>query len=123
MAFDINIGLHKLLVFIAINSFKLIVCLNVSDWYLLGVKPHPDCYLLGVHLQFPDEHSRPFCMGAPPPARLLHIGFFGKCLLAMRELFINSLCHLFSKYGVAPSSRERKRWRNGDFARKFAVFI
>ena len=31
------------------------------------LKPYPDWYLLGVHLKFPDEHTRPLYMGAPPP--------------------------------------------------------
>ena len=66
MTFDINIGLSKLLVFIAINSFKLIVCLYVSDWYRIEVKfrfSHTQI----VRLKFPDEHPRPFSMGVPPP--------------------------------------------------------
>ena len=72
MTIDINIGLYKLLVFIAINSFKLIVCLYVSDWYLLGVKfrfSHTQIgTFLGVHLKFPDEHPRPFYMESFPPS-------------------------------------------------------
>ena len=61
---------YKSFIFIAANSLRLIVCLYVSDWYLLGVKFHlsqPDWYFLGVHLNFPYEHSGPFCMGDPPP--------------------------------------------------------
>ena len=40
----------------------------------------------------------------------------------MHELFINSLCHLFSKYGVAAGSTEREQWGSRDFVAETSDF-